>query len=157
MRYALGVALPYLAKITGPLSGLDDATAETGFHALNADGEAAMWAAANGWEDVIAYRAGKAPMVEPPMGHDYVLLGTRSGPDDSIDTSDPMWQGALLWIEPLTPASVGQSTGGAPKIPPLGGAAPPEEGRPWWHYALGAGVIAAGVGLLVVASDDDER
>jgi hypothetical protein len=145
-RYAIGVAVPFLAGLTGPLSGLKDATEETGFATLASDGEAGEWLAAQGWSNVLAYRRGRAPMAEPLAGgHDYVFIGSRTGPDDYLDTEDPRWAGSLVWVEQSDVLP-----GAQPRPGELGG-----DGTPWGLYALGAVAAVATVAVVVSLSGDE--
>jgi len=145
-RYAIGVAVPFLAGLTGPLAGLKDATEAEGFTALASDGAAGQWLAEQGWSNVLAYRRGRAPVQEPASGeHDYVFIGSRTGPDDYLDTEDPRWAGSLVWVE-----QTNAPPGAQPRPGELGG-----DGTPWGLYALGAVAAVATVAVVVSLSGDE--
>jgi len=148
-RYAIGVSVPFFGGFTGPFAALKSATEEQGFASLGAGSPGGQWLAENGWSNVIAYRRGRAPLAEPlSVGpYDYVLIGTRSGPDDYLDTEDPRWAGSLVWVEATSvPAGAqprpGGETGGEP---------------PWGLYALGAVAALGAVGVVVSLSGEAPR
>jgi len=144
-RYAIGVAVPFLAGLTGPLAGLKEATEAEGFTSLASDGAAGQWLAEQGWSNVLAYRRGRAPIQEPASGHDYVFIGSRTGPDDYLDTEDPRWAGSLVWVE-----QTNVLPGAQPRPGELGG-----DGTPWGLYALGAVAAVATVAVVVSLSGDE--
>jgi len=145
-RYAVGLAVPLVASFTGPLSGLKELTEAQGFHALTEDQPAGRWAREQGWSNVVAYRRGRAPIAEPLSGgHDYVLTATRSGPDEMIDTTDPKYMGAIVWIE---------RTDSQPGAAPKPGESSPD--IPWGWIALG-GAALVGVAAVVLSGDERPR
>ena len=142
-RYASGIAVPLrLALIPGsPLSTLKkDAEAQGVAHVT--DPAVVSFLSDLGWSEVTAYQAGRAPMVEPDSDHELVIIATRSGPTDQIDTEGPQWGGALRWVEEsnLLP-------GTQPR--------PPTEGTVWGpkqYLWLGLGLLFVAVPVVVVVS-----
>jgi hypothetical protein len=85
-------------------------------------------------------------MAEPLAGgHDYVFIGSRTGPDDYLDTEDPRWAGSLVWVEQSDVLP-----GAQPRPGELGG-----DGTPWALYALGAVAAVATVAVVVSLSGDE--
>jgi hypothetical protein len=143
-RYASGIKVPLVAALIpgSPLSALKkQAEAEGVAHVT--DPAVVSFLADLGWSEVTAYQAGRAPMVEPLSDHELVIIATRSGASDQIDTEAKTWGGGLRWIE---------ESNLLPGVQPR----PPTEGATFPAWVAPVGLVALLlVGVVVVVSVSD--
>jgi hypothetical protein len=145
-RYAAGLKVPFLAALAGsPLAQIKNQAQETGVTHIT-DPEAQKFLADQGWSEVTAYPAGRAPMVEPLSDHEIVILATRAATSGAIDTDATQWGGALRWVE---------ETNVLPGTQPR----PAQAGEkiPWMPIAVALGLLGGGAIMVAAFADPPRR
>lgn len=113
-----------------------------------------------GWTNAISYEAGADPLNIPEGDHTHVIIATRSGPTEVVDTDLPPYAGYVVWVKDTYPdmpmPTDPKAPPGLPQPAPSGGASSPSSPllTPSPAVVAAGGVIAVAglVGVLFLAS-----